>query len=71
MKRSKSKNLYFKQPFKENILDCKTEKKKKTTTTIATNAKKQKVFSKSNNKKAANCFGLQSNPFAIIEAIEE
>ena len=67
MKRSKSKNLYFKQPFKENILDCKTEKKKNN----SNKCKKAKSVFENNNKKAENCFGLQSNPFAIIEVIEE
>ena len=52
MKRSKSKNLYFKWPFRENILASKTKKKKK-------NAKTQyakKYFREVTTKKAVNNF---------------
>ena len=64
MKRSKSKNLYFKWPSRENFLAYKNEKSK--CNNIIKYAKKM-YFQKVTAKKVVNHFVMQSNPFLLIE----
>ena len=71
MKRSKSKNLYFKWPFRENILASKTKKKKQKKQKNAKTQYAKKYFRKMTTKKAVNNFLMQSNALAIIEVIEK
>ena len=66
MKRSKSKNLYFKWPSMENFLAYKNEKNK---CNNMTKYAKKHVFEKQQQKKEVNHSRMQSNPFSLIEEL--
>ena len=64
MKRSKSKNLHCKWPSREKFLAYKNEKNK---CNNMTKYAKKTYFWKVTAKKVVNHFGMQSNPFSLIE----
>ena len=65
MKRSKSKNLYFKWFSTANILAYKNEQKTKIN--YMTKNAKEVYFPKVTAKKVVNHFGMQSNPFSLMK----
>ena len=65
MKRSKSKNLYFKWLSTANILAYKNEQKTKIN--YMTKNAKEVYFPKVTAKKVVNHFGMQSNPFSLMK----
>ena len=64
MKRCKSKNLYFKWFSTANILAYKNEQKTKIN--YMTKNAKEVYFPKVTAKKVVNHFGMQSNPFSLM-----
>ena len=64
MKRSKSKNLYFKWPSRKNLLIYKNEKN---IWNYMTKYAENRFFENQQQKKVANYFGMQPNPFLLIE----
>ena len=65
MKRSKSKNLYFKWFSTANILAYNNEQKTKIN--YMTKNAKEVYFPKVTAKKVVNHFGMQSNPFSLMK----